>query len=839
MINVQKLSGIKVIFLFLIFTYSSTVSARQSRLIFTNITNENGLTHNTVFDICQDAKGFMWFATPNGLNRYDGQNIKQYHYSEQNLSSLPSYTASCLVYTSDSILFVGTSDGLAAYTPSKDNFKRILYEDQSFGNFISMRQGVGTELLISTENKGAFIYNYKTEKLEKFDVKYKIYGIAVDAENTYWIFTRYTIYRFDKKRKLIAKYSVSNQLFGSAISYIGTDKQGNLWVGTFDNGLFKFNKYSKQFEQLPLCRKLRMYYVRTMENGEMPGDYWVGTENGIYVINILTNNYEHYTQSFDDKEKSINDNAIYKVFRNKQNFFFAATYFGGVNVANTRTIGFNAILPDDRAGFLHGKAISTIAKGTDGNLWIATEDAGIAIYDKKRHTFSHLLFNEQSPNSISSNNVHALLMDGNTCWAGHFMGGISKIDIPTKQAQRYIQQSNNPASLNNNFVFALAFYSHDSILIGTLSGVDIFDKKKQIFARFRENEFADCFVYDIFKAPDGKFWFCTYNKGIFVLDITQKGLMTHFQSGDASGLNCNAIISHCIDSKGQIWIGTKNAGLMKFNNKTGRFIPVKSNMLVDNVIYGILEDNRGFLWISTNKGISRLNTSDSTAVNFNIKQGIAGNQYNYKSYFKDDDILYFGSVTGITWFDPKTIFTPVDVPTVYFTNLKIFNKNIVSEEDDKILTKQIDFTDKLKLRYNQNSFTLEFGCVNYLNGDISYQYYLEGFDKGWSPASEMTQANYTNISPGKYEFHIRAINKMNNAQGQERTMTIKISPPFWASWFAFFLYFILAVAVGYFILQFYKNRQKEKMTLAIGKIEKENLNLLHQHKMNFFTYITP
>ena len=834
---IKHVKLIKSFFPCFLLLLSLFTNAQQSRFAFKYITNDNGLSYNTVYDICQDNKGFMWFSTENGLNRYDGQNIKQYHYSTNDIHSLPSYTIPCLIYTPDSILFIGTTSGLATYCFETDNFNQILHEGEPIGNISSMRNGFDSELLITTENKGAFVFNYKKNQISKFPSEEFIHGIITDGKDNYWAFSRYALYRFNRNLEQVSVYRVSSELFVSAISHIWTDEKGKLWIGTFENGIFILDSKENEFEQLAVCQKTKMYYIRTIESGEHPDEYWIGTESGLYIVNTKTNEYEHYTQSFDSKDKTINDNAIYKIFRNEQGIFFLGTYFGGVNIANTRHIGFNAILPDSKTGSLHGKAISMMAKAPNGNLWMATEDAGIAILNRENYTIRHLLFNEKDHSTISSNNVHALLMDGNICWAGHFMGGVSKIDMNSGKATRFSQNPYNSNSISNNFVFALSFLSPDSILVGTLSGVDLFDKKTGRFSRFRENEFADCFIYEIFTAPDGKIWFCTHNRGIYILDKTKVGLMTHFQAGDNSGLSSNSIISYYIDSKNQIWIGTRDGGLLKYIADKNCFEACKSNMLIDNIIYGIVEDNEGFFWVSTNKGISRLNFTDSTAVHFNVKHGISGNQHNYKSYFKDKDILYFGSVTGLTWFNPKTIFTPKETPAVYFKNLRVFNE-IIQPDSIGILEKQIDFTQHLVLKHNQNSFTIDFASINYFSNDIAYQYYLENFESDWSPLTEMTQANYTNIAPGDYIFHIRAVNMINGSLSEERNLPITVNPPFWASLYAYLIYFILLSAIAYYFYRTYKNRQREKMALAIEKIEKENLKLLHQHKMNFFTYIS-
>jgi ligand-binding sensor domain-containing protein len=260
---------------------------------------------------------------------------------------------------------------------------------------------------------------------------------------------------------------------------MGTDSKGILWVGTFEKGLYTFDFERGIFQPFVSSNGVEMYYIRTLEESENKDEYWIGTEKGLYIMNVKTGFFQHYVQSFDENRKTINDNAVYKIFRNSQNVFFVGTYFGGVNVAKTRHIGFEAIYPDDKPGFLQGKALSAMAKAPDGNLWIATEDAGIAIYNPLTGSFRHLLSVESNPQTISTNNVHALLMDGNVCWAGHFMGGLAKIDIKTGKAKRYVHSNDNPFSLNNNFVFSLYALSRDSILVEPLPELNFSIKKRR------------------------------------------------------------------------------------------------------------------------------------------------------------------------------------------------------------------------------------------------------------------------------------------------------------------------------------------------------------------------
>lgn len=829
-----------ILILFLVCAFSTLpLHAQSDNLHFESITNENGLTHNTVFDICQDNEGFMWFATDYGLNRYDGKNIRRY-YAQDNAASLPSNSVTSLSWAMDSVLFIGTYQGLVQYNRETDNFIPVLKDGTGLGQILDIHAGKKNELLVSTGSKGALLYNFQKKSWIKLNFTTDVlYGMTVDREGTYWAFSRFALYRFNDQGKLIEDFRVFPQLFNSAISCMSSDNRGVLWVGTFEKGLFTFDFHKRKFEPFAFDRNEEMYFVRTIEEGRSPNEYWIGTEKGLYVLNIKSGTLANYIQKFDINEYSINDNAVYKVFKNKEGVFFMGTYFGGVNIASPSAYGFTSVYPDDKPGRLHGKALSQMTFAPDGKLWIATEDAGIAIMDVRTNSVTHLRSEPGNKHTIPTNNVHALLMDGNTCWAGHFMGGLAKIDLNTHQVNQFLNVPNDPGTIKSNFTFSLCKISKDSILVGTVSGVDVFNKITNRFSRFRENELADCFVYDIFTAPDGKIWFLSYNMGVFVWDPTQQGLMKHYQQGDKSGLPGNVLISHLVDSQGRIWLGTKGEGLLRFDPATEHFqVFNDKKLLSNNVVYGIQEDHEKRIWVSSNAGLSRIDFRDSTSVHFTYDSGIAGNQFNYKSSIKDaSGKMYFGSVKGLTMFYPEKIKSPLQKPAVYFSKLKIFNDEVVPGES-KILKKQINVLSKLKLAYNQNSFTLEYSSVDYYDGDILYEYYLEGFEDKWSPLTHNMQASYTNILPGRYVFHIRAVNQMGNLTGDEKTLIISISHPWWGSWIMRIIYFLLIMTGLYLLYRNYLGRQKEKMALAIEKIENENLNVLHQHKMNFFTYIS-
>lgn len=261
--------------------------------------------------------------------------------------------------------------------------------------------------------------------------------------------------------------------------------------------------------------------------------------------------------------------------------------------------------------------------------------------------------------------------------------------------------------------------------------------------------------------------------------------------------------------------------------------------LPNNVIYGILEDKHNNLWLSSNKGISKFNYITGEVRNFSVDHGLVGNQFNYKSSFKAaDGTMYFGAVNGLTYFHPGQIKTYESEPEIHFTNFSLFNEPVLPGEKS-ILKKDIDQTNHITLKYNENVISFDFTALDFHSrGKNNFFYYMDGFESTWQTAGNHQNATYTNLPPGDYFFRIKATNIYNFPNDLERSIKITILPPFWKTFWAYLIYAILLSVAGFMLYRFNEIRHEEKMILNIEKIEKEKLQELHQHKINFFTYIS-
>jgi signal transduction histidine kinase/ligand-binding sensor domain-containing protein/AraC-like DNA-binding protein len=832
-----------------------TFEVRSEEKTFRHFTATEGLSYNTILDIEQDHDGFLWIATGEGLNRYDSNGFKQY-YSGKDPYSIPSNDIKALMISTKGLLFIGTSGGLCTYNPEYDNFTPVLYKDQSLGRINDILETKSGKIFINSET-GTYVINYELRItnyesgnkpiLEKLPLENNLFIIREDSHGNLWSFKRQHLICFNDKGEILKQFNVNpaglpNNI-PTAILTIKFDSHGQLWIGTFKDGPILFDAEKQKFKAIPLkipsVVPHPMYFVHDIEEAQ-DGKLWIGTETGLFIYDPVNENFEHYQQSFDRSLSSLNDNAIYKVFRSRENIMWIGTYFGGLNYWEPFKTAFNQIQPGLQPKELKGKALSQLITGPDGNIWMGTEDAGIAIFDKQDHSFRHILNNSDPKNSHIRNNVHALTIDNEGyVWSGNFNGGINKINPKNFQITNYSHSDNDPSSLVNNFVFSLYYDPDDFLWVGTMDGIDCFETKNHQIKHFKPEIFKGTHVYDIFQDKQNNYWFCTYYSGLFFFD-KQHDKVIHYRRDSTQNLNSNSFISHYIDSRGKLWFGTRGGGLVFFDPDIRKFKTYDMNDgLPNNTIYGILEDGQNNLWLSSNKGISKFNYNSGKIQNFTADHGLVGNQFNFKSFLKTKDgMMYFGAVNGLCYFYPDQIKNNESQPKIYFTNLKLYNEP-VRPSDHTLLKKDINFTDKITLRYDQNVISFDFIALDYYSkGRNNFYYKMDGFESGWQSAGNQRSVTYTNLPSGKYNFLIKATNNYDFPNTLARSIKITVLPPFWRSSWAIMAYILILIILFWLFIRFNEIRHKEKLAINIEKIEKEKLQELHQHKMNFFTYIS-
>ena len=816
----------------------------QQREIF-KITHEQGLSHSSVYDIEQDEERYIWIATGEGLDRYNSYEITTYHNREigdgftQITSLLPSKT----------VLYIGTNRGLYSYDYNRDRFKIIDGTDYSLGlihylfrssdglNFICSKNGLFA--IDEKANIQSLIGNKNVRAI--CDYKANVYFLALDDK----------ILLINQLGETIKEYDYPNRANSPSLSgyYVRPtlykDNQGTVWLGTL-KGLFKYDTMDDDFKHTPFTEQsnqLEANVVRAIAEDEN-NNLWIGTEHGVFVYDKKGQKSLHYDQSFYNTPYSLSDKAIHSLFKSKENIMWIGTYFGGLNYSKPVKNGFHKMLPNEFTKSLSGKAISEMIQLSNGDLWIPTEDGGITIYQKNTNTYSYLKHQSDDNRSISSNNVHTLLEDSKGyIWIGTFLGGLNRYDPATRTISVYKNQTENPKSISNDHVYSLLQIEEDKLLVGTQFGLNIYDYKTNSFSIYRPEVFKNKFVYDLLKDRNGDLWVCTSTSGIYRVKNQLGQVLNYTTDFPINGpLSDNEIIGAYEDEKGQLWFCSYSGGLIKWNVSSQSFsILGKEEGLSNNTVYGILEaSNKGY-YISTNSGLNFYDPKNSSFEHYYISDGLSSNQFNFKSFLKDEDgWMYFGSVNGLTYFHPDSLSTPSESSNIHFTGLKLFNKDVEIGDKSPLKT-NIDKVDTLTLKHNENALTLEFANTDYFSeGDNSYSYYLEGFENDWVNVGNKRTATYTNLQPGEYTFHLRSSSNANTTGGSffEKTLFIKILSPFWKTNLAFAVYALLLLFGFYCYYRFLKFIQEKNLAVQLERIENEKIKEINQHKLNFFTFIS-
>jgi len=832
----------KLLSLLTLFFVCLNISVAQNKnKTFYHLTNANGLSYSAVSDITQDDLGFMWIATSKGLNFYDSNNIKTY-LADSSKNSIPHNKINCLLFSTTAKLLIGTENGLCYYDKTLDNFVQIEYKGYSLLTVYNIAELSNNQFLI-TSSRGNYIISKDFKSINEFSKNRTFKWIDKDKNNKIWAYNPQEIFQLTSDGNVLKSQPIfNNRKEKVEISKAFIDSRGNLWVGTINNGLFRYNRSTGNFTSITIDNRTPinlLKYIREISE-DSSGRLWIGTENGAFIYNHAINDYEHFQHSFDSTRNSINDNAVYKIFIDRENFVWFGTYFGGVNYILPEETGFHKITADGGVKSLKGKAVSKIIEDAKNDIWIGTEDNGISIYNPSSKKFNYLTHDPFDKNSLSGNNVHDILQDKNgDMWVGTYIDGLNRISLSNGNIDIF-KQSDSVPSISNNSIYSLFLSKNNLLYIGSLNGVDIYDFKTRTFKRFKPKYLSGKHIDEIIEDEQGNIWFCSYFSGIYKYNYLKDTLELYSKKSlNNKGLTSNSFISCLLDSQNRLWFGTRDGGLLKYLYETDEFEAYNtSNSLVDNDIYGILEGNDGNLWLSHNKGISTFNPTNKKVQNFNTSHGLISNQYNFKSYFKSKDgTMYFGALNGINYFKPNEVKRTSTFTKPQFVNFKLFN-TIVTPKKGSFLSKSINTTEEIILNHKQNVIAFDFIAPNYNRiVTASYYYYMEGFEKNWNlTTSKFNSKTYTNLNPGLYNFKIKVVSE--NSETFEKSLRIVILPSPFASNFAKIIYFLIVLILTYLIIWFNKKRQKEKLILKLDNLEKESLKELNNHKINFFTYIS-
>lgn len=829
----NKLQLLTVFFLFAA-CFTGQGSKKQD-YSFRHLDTEKGLSQNAVLCILQDQQGFMWFGTKDGLNRYDGNKIKTYRNEAGNANSLINNTVWSLLEQPNGEMWVGTEKGISIFDPKTEQF-RFFDKPSQEGDYVDYWV---TDLELDKNGSvwiaagRLFCYVSEKDTLIRTNSSYSNARSFVVDNNNVWVATTLEgVHRYSIRDTMITEEP--QQIYRTATNTEQTSvllnyNNSHLLLGTFDDGMKMLDKRSGVISSYNIDESLNNdLYVRTIGLFS-DGNIWIGTQSGLYIHDPVAGTATHLYHNLNDPY-SLSDNAIYSLYEDKEGGFWVGTYFGGVCYYPKEYTYFKKDYPISNENSIIGERVSGICEDKYGNIWIGTEDAGLCKLDPATYQFEHFVPGK-GEKGLNYENVHDVVADDDLLWIGTFSHGINLYNQKTKE-WKYYRKENDPKSIDNDDIFALYKDRSGNIWVGTSSSSYLYDRAADEFINLTPLQYR--FVSDIIEDAQGNIWFATYANGAYCYNpSTEEYTHYAYDADDPDGI-CHYKITYLfVDSKQRLWLASESRGICMFDDTTGKFIHygVKDGFSND-VIYAIVEDDMGNLWLSTNAGLTRFNPDTKSIRIFTRSNGFTSNQFNYKSGFKDKTgRLYFGSMKGMISFKPSDFNQNDYVPPVVITDFKQLN----NEEDN---SQSITSKTPIELSYDQSSFSINFSALSYVAPEMNeYLYRMEGLEEQWNHLKQAREISYSNLSHGKYVFKVKGSNNDGLWNPKEDYLEIIVHPPFWLSTWAYIFYTLLVLLLVFYLMNYYKKRIEMKNHRNRILFETQKEKEIYHAKIDFFTNV--
>ncbi len=816
--------GFQVIFNFLIILCCIQTTFALQDIKFDYITPDNGLSQSSVTCILQDKYGYMWFGTMNGLNKYNGYTFEKYYTNLNDTNSLAGNLISAIYEDKKGNLWIGTDNGLSLYNRDRDSFKNFRQNKNDpnslWGKIIScLVEDNKSQLWVGSIDGGLNLLDRESRKCKHFihdeHDPYSIstnavYSLIVDKYGTLWIATEgggLCLYdpSTDKFSCFKKELNKTDGLNNNTIYALAEDDSGTIWIGTMGNGISRINRnpdghYSFRSFTPKTSDSSRLRVLSLL--ADKAHGLWIGTENGgLDYFDIKRSIFYNYYQD-DDIPNSLNSNSIHSIYKDNSGNIWIGTYTGGINILkkNRKKINTYRKIPGNNNSLSYN-AVSCFFEDVDGVIWIGTDGGGLNRWDRRADIITH--FNSRN-SCIKSDAILAICKDNeNDIWIGGWGCGLN---VYKKSSHTLVCIPPGKDGIPGNNISYLAVDKKDQIWI-SYGGVG--------FAKYNKKS-KTCKVYTMSNSILPNRWvheliidnkgdiIITHLLGFSIFHPENETIVnySHIENDENSLSNDQVnVILQTFDST--FWIGTIN-GLNHFAPKENKFTRYfEQNGLPSNNITGLVEDNSGFLWISTSCGISKFDRKSGNFRNFTVADGLQGNSFIKNSCYKTSkgEIL-FGGTNGFNLFLPDSLQDNPYIPPIVLTDFRIFNTPVKPGVKGSSLRQHISQTHNIVLSYRQSVISFDFAALDYTApAQNHYAYAMEGFDKKWNFVGTLHTATYTNLDPGDYTFRVIGSNNDNKWNEEGASVEIKITPPYWKTWWFRFACFLIIL----FMISMYVN----------------------------------
>lgn len=822
---------------------------------FERIALAEGLSQSSVRCILQDGRGFMWMGTEDGLNKFDGYSFKVYKPVHGDTNSISSNFIRCLCESRSGNLWIGTNGGgLNIFDRDSGTFTRHRHRP---GDDTSMSSDIIRSIV--EDRSGVFWIGTDGGGLDRFDpatdafTHYRhdprdphslsddhVLVIYEDRDETLWIGTRTGgLNRFDRYAETFTRFrhdpADPTSIGPGFVQAICQDRAGNLWVGTNGGGLNRFDPRSERFvhyrhdpddpASLSDDRIWSLYIDRM-------GILWIGTDVG--GLNLFVPADESFFSFRNDPTDpgSLGDNNVFSIYEDRLGVLWFGTEVGGVSKLDRDKGKFSHIkMATECSDGLNNSHVWSIYEDRSGNLWIGTRTGGLNRYDRATGRFNH--YRVDGSNGLTSNHVRTIYeapTQPGIFWLGTDHGGLCRFDTTTGRFRCYRHDPNDPRSIGGDRVYSILEDRRGELWVGTRTGgLNLFDREREQFLRYRHdpddpNSISNDFVYKIYEDRAGVLWIGTFAGGLNRFD-RENDAFTSYRTfaGDPLSPSSDCVLTIDEDHTGSLWIGTGGGGLNRFDREDGTFECFgAAEGLPNEVVYGILEDGQGALWISTNGGIARFDPETCVFKTYTVMDGLQSNEFNGGAYFRSaTGEMFFGGINGITAFHPEQIRDNPHIPPILITSFRVLEREVT-------LPKPIWEIDELHLSHRDYVFSFEFAALDYTAPDKNrYAYMMEGLDEDWLYTdAEKRFANYTTLPPGTYTFRVKGSNNDGIWNEEGASVRVVIHPPFWETWW--FRISAIAAAIAVCIVLYRRRLRNVRLAIELETAHDAQMSIMPQ-----------